>query len=148
MQPPFRPATTADEPALLELMREFYQEGRIPFDERAARAALRGVLADPAHGRALLIEVEGAVAGYLAICFGWSLEFHGRDAFIDELYVRERFRGRGIGTRALEVAAEVCRTSGVRALHLEVERSNTRAQSVYRRTGFADRDYYLMTRRL
>jgi diamine N-acetyltransferase len=148
MQPPFRPATTADEPTLLELMREFYQEGRIPFDERAARAALRGVLADPAHGRALLIEVEDAVAGYLVVCFGWSLEFHGRDAFLDELYLRERFRGQGIGTRALEVAAEVCRTSGVRALHLEVERSNTRAQSVYRRTGFADRDYYLMTRRL
>ena len=148
MQPPFRPATTADEPTLLELMREFYREGRMPFDERAARAALRGVLADPAHGRALLIEVEGAVAGYLVVCFGWSLEFHGRDAFLDELYVRERFRGQGIGTRALEVAAEVCRTSGVRAMHLEVERSNTRAQSVYRRTGFADRDYYLMTRRL
>ena len=148
MQPPFRPATTADEPTLLELMREFYQEGRIPFDERAAQAALRGVLADPAHGRALLIEVEDAVAGYLVVCFGWSLEFHGRDAFLDELYLRERFRGQGIGTRALEVAAEVCRTSGVRALHLEVERSNTRAQSVYRRTGFADRDYYLMTRRL
>src|SRR5262245_13653892 len=148
MELPFRPATTADEPALLELMREFYQEGRISFDERAARAALRGVLADPAHGRALLIEVEGAVAGYLVVCFGWSLEFHGRAAFLDELYVRERFRGQGIGTRALEVAAEVCRTSGVRAMHLEVERSNTRAQSVYRRTGFADRDYYLMTRRL
>jgi ribosomal protein S18 acetylase RimI-like enzyme len=129
-------------------MCEFYQEGRIPFDERAARAALRGVLADPAHGRALLIEVEDAVAGYLVVCFGWSLEFHGRDAFLDELYLRERFRGQGIGTRALEVAAEVCRTSGVRALHLEVERSNTRAQAVYRRTGFADRDYYLMTRRL
>jgi ribosomal protein S18 acetylase RimI-like enzyme len=105
------------------------------------------VLADPSHGRAVLIEVEGAVAGYLVVCFGWSLEFHGRDAFVDELYVRSRFRGQGIGTRALEVAAEVCRTSGVRALHLEVERSNTRAQSVYRRTGFADREHYLMTRR-
>jgi ribosomal protein S18 acetylase RimI-like enzyme len=148
MQAPFRPATTADEPTLLELMREFYQEGRMPFQEGAARVALRGVLADPSRGRALLIEVDGAVAGYLVVCFGWSLEFHGRDAFVDELYVRSRFRGQGIGTRALEVAAEVCRTSGVRALHLEVERSNTRAQSVYRRTGFADRDHYLMTRRL
>jgi ribosomal protein S18 acetylase RimI-like enzyme len=148
MQPPFRPATTADETALIELMREFYQEGRMPFDEPAARAALRGVLADPALGRAMLIELEGALAGYLVVCFGWSLEFHGRDAFVDELYLRERFRGRGIGARALEVAAEVCRTSGVRALHLEVEKSNKRAQSVYRRTGFADRSHYLMTRRL
>jgi GNAT superfamily N-acetyltransferase len=130
MQAPFRPATTADEATLLELMREFYREGRMPFDERAARAALRGLLADPGRGRALLIEVDGAIAGYLVVCFGWSLEFQGRDAFVDELYLRERFRGRGIGTRALEVAAEVCRISDVRALHLEVERGNARAQSL------------------
>jgi ribosomal protein S18 acetylase RimI-like enzyme len=144
----FRPATTADEPTLLELMREFYLHEGIAWVESAARAALRGVLDDPSHGRAVLIEVDGAVAGYFVVCFGWSLEFHGRDAFVDELYLRDRFRGRGIGTRALEVAAELCRTSGVRALHLEVERSNTRAQAVYRRTGFVDREHYLMTRRL
>ena len=89
-----------------------------------------------------------AVAGYLVVCFGWSLEFQGRDAFVDELYVREAFRGQGLGTRALEVAADLCRASGVRALHLEVERRNTRAQDVYRRAGFVDREYYLMTRRL
>jgi len=148
MEAPFRPATTADEPALLELMREFYRDGRMDFHEGAARAALRGVLDDPSHGRAVLLEIDGAVAGYLVVCFGWSLEFHGRDAFVDELYVRGRFRGRGIGTRALEAAAELCRSNGVCALHLEVERSNTRAQSVYRRTGFVDRKFVLMTRRL
>jgi ribosomal protein S18 acetylase RimI-like enzyme len=148
LEAPFRPATTADEPVLLELMREFYRDGRMAFHEGAARAALRGVLDDPSRGRGVIIEIDGAVAGYFVVCFGWSLEFHGRDAFVDELYLRGRFRGRGIGTRALEAAAEVCRTSGVRALHLEVERSNTRAQAVYRRTGFVDRQHYLMTRRL
>ena len=148
MQAPFRPATLADEPTLLELMRELYLHDGMAWVEPAARAALRGVLGDPAHGFAVLIELDGAVAGYLVVCFGWSLEFHGRDAFVDELYLRERFRGRGIGTRALEAAAELCRTSGVRALHLEVERNNTRAQAVYRRTGFVDREHYLMTRRL
>ena len=144
----FRPATTADEPALFELMREFYRHEGMAWDERAARAALRGVLADPSAGRGVLIEQDGAVAGYLVVCFGFSLEFQGRDAFVDELYVREAFRGRGLGTRALEVAADLCRENGVRALHLEVERRNTRAQEIYRKAGFRDRDYYLMTRRL
>ncbi len=144
----FRPATTADEPILFELMREFYQHERMAWDEGAARAALHGVLADASRGRAVLIEVGAAVAGYLVVCFGWSLEFQGRDAFVDELYVREAFRGQGLGTRALEVAADLCRANGVRALHLEVERRNTRAQDVYRRAGFVDREYYLMTRRL
>jgi ribosomal protein S18 acetylase RimI-like enzyme len=142
----FRTATLVDEPVLLELMRELYRHEGITYVEPAAREALRGVLGDPALGRAVLIELDEAVAGYLVVCFGWSLEFHGRDAFLDELYLRDRFRGRGIGSRALEAAAELCRSNGVRALHLEVERSNTRAQSLYRRSGFVDRKYYLMTR--
>jgi len=144
----FRPATTADEPTLLELMREFYRGEGMAWDEPAARAALHGLLADPALGRGVLIEMDGALAGYLAVCFGYSLEFQGRDAFVDELYVREPFRGRGLGARALEIAAELCRAAGVRALHLEVERRNTRAQEVYRKAGFVDREHYLMTRRL
>ena len=148
MSASFRPATTADEPTLLELMRELYRHERMAWDERAARAALHGVLADPSLGRGVLIELDGAVAGYLVVCFGWSLEFQGRDAFVDEIYVREGFRGRGFGTRALEIAAELCRANGVRALHLEVERRNTRAQAVYRKAGFVDREHYLMTRRL
>jgi ribosomal protein S18 acetylase RimI-like enzyme len=148
MEAPFRPAILADEPTLLELMREFYAQERMPHDEAAARAALRGVLGDSSRGSAVLIEVDGVVAGYLVVCFGWSLEFQGRDAFVDELFLREPFRGRGIGTRALEIAAELCRANGARALHLEVERGNTRAQLLYRRAGFVDRDYYLMTRRL
>src|SRR5262245_26092827 len=144
----FRPATTADEPALFELMREFYRHEAMAWDEPAARAALHGLLADAKLGRAMLIEVDGALAGYVAVCFGYSLEFLGRDAFVDELYVREAFRGRGLGVRALEIAAELCRESGVRALHLEVEHRNARAQAIYRKAGFADREHYLMTRKL
>ena len=43
-------------------------------------------------------------------------------------------------------AEGVCRGRGVRALHLEVERENTRAQSIYRRAGFVDHDRYLLTK--
>jgi ribosomal protein S18 acetylase RimI-like enzyme len=93
-----------------------------------------------------LIRVNDATAGYLVLTFGFSLEFGGRDALIDELYVRENFRGRGLGRASLVLAAEVCREEGIRALHLEVDRVNTRAQGVYRQAGFRDHDRYLLTK--
>ncbi len=84
--------------------------------------------------------------GYVALTFGYSLEFHGRDAFVDELFVRAERRGEGAGTAALGFIMDTCPTLGVHALHLEVERVNTAAQALYRLFGFHDHDGYLMTR--
>src|SRR5687767_3006332 len=102
------------------MMRELYEHERMDFDERAARAALAQLLADDSHGVAHLILYGAEVAGYLVLTFGFSLEFGGRDAFVDELYVGDGFRGHGAGKAALAFAAEVCRARGIRALHLEV----------------------------
>ena len=148
MEPVFTPAGASDADELVELMREFYAFDHIAFDEGAARAALRQILGDGRFGVVHLIRVgaQEAAAGYLVVTFGFSLEFHGRDAFVDELYLRENFRGRGIGRACIEFAAEVCRAEGIAALHLEAERANTRAQALYRRVGFREHDRYLMTK--
>ncbi len=145
-EPAFRPATPADLDALVAMMREFYAHESMRFDPGVARAAMLGLLEDPSRGRAWLIADAEGPAGYLALTLGWSLEFGGRDAFLDEIFLAERLRGRGVGARAIDVALEACRALGVRALHLEVERGNARAQSLYRRMGFEDHDRYLMTK--
>ena len=93
-----------------------------------------------------MIEADGGPVGYVVLTLGFSLEFHGRDAFVDEIYIRAQYRGRGIGGKALAFAEGACRSLGVRALHLEVERKNTAAQAVYRKVGFKDHDRYLMTK--
>ena len=69
--------------------------------------------------------------GYLVVAFGYSLEFRGRDAFVDELYVAPTHRGRGLGREALRVAEPCCLEAGVRALHLEVRPGNARARGLY-----------------
>lgn len=144
----FETAAARDVDLLVRMMRDFYESEHIEFEERAARAALGELLADERLGRVHLIRSGAEVIGYLVLTFGFSLEFGGRDAFVDELFVREGWRGRGAGRRALEFAEGVCRAGGVRALHLEVERANTGAQALYRRAGFRDHDRYLLTRRL
>lgn len=148
MEPSFRVAGAADADALLAMMRGLYAHERIDFDEPAARRALGELLEDDSRGAAHLILLGGEVAGYLVLTFGFSLEFGGRHAFVDELFVREEFRGRGAGQAALRFAGEVCRALGVRALRLEVERANEAAHGLYRRAGFAAHDRHLMTRRL
>jgi ribosomal protein S18 acetylase RimI-like enzyme len=144
--PNFKPATPNDIEPLIAMMRELYAHDGLAFDEANARRALSGLIADKTFGRAFLIIIAGEVAGYVVLTFGYSLEFHGRDAFVDELYLRDDYRGQGIGKRALRFLTEICAAEGVGALHLEVERSNTPAQAVYRKFGFKDHDRYLMTR--
>ncbi len=146
MEVEFKPAGAGDEGALVEMMREFNEHEGIRFDERAVRDALGLLLADASLGRVWFIGAGAETLGYLVLTFGFSLEFRGRDAFIDELFVRDEFRGRGLGASAIRFAEGVRRERGVRALHLEVERANTGAQSVYRKAGFKDHDRYLLTK--
>ncbi len=142
----FKLAGVADVDLLVEFMREFYALDHLAWDEQAARDALRQILSNNSFGRVWLIQVGGGPVGYIVLTLGFSLEFHGRDAFIDEIYIRSEYRGRGIGRRALEVAEGACRSLGVGALHLEVGRENTDAQGMYRKAGFEDQDSRLMTK--
>jgi ribosomal protein S18 acetylase RimI-like enzyme len=147
METRFNIAQPADTETLISLMREYYVYDHIPFDESLARAALARLTDDETLGRIWLIEQGDQAIGYLAITLGYSLEY-GRDAFIDEVYLREPYRGQGLGQRAFTLAEEACRALGVQALHLEVERDNGRAQAFYRKIGYEDHDRYLLTKRL
>ncbi|HYH83022.1 MAG TPA: GNAT family N-acetyltransferase [Longimicrobium sp.] len=145
-EPTFAVATLDDEPLLTELMREFYLHEGLDFERSRSREAFRTLVGDPALGRVWLMRVGGETVGYAAVTVCYSLEFAGRYALVDELYVREGWRGRGIGARALELAAEACRELGVAAVRLEVDTGNTRAMALYGRLGFELQERYMMSR--
>jgi ribosomal protein S18 acetylase RimI-like enzyme len=144
----FRLAETADIELLLHFMREYCAFDHLPFKEETRRRTLAQFISDERLGRLWVILSGGEAIGYLALTLGYSFEFGGYDAFIDEVYIRESQRGRGIGKLALQMAEDECRALEVRALHLEVERENTNAQALYRKVGFVDHNRYLMTKRI
>lgn len=141
-------ATHADLEAVLALHRDFYEEDHYAFREEEARANLAFLLSDPRLGRLFAIDNDRSVVGYLVLAFGFSLEFGGRNAVVDELYLAPGHRGHGLGTKALAAAEEVCRELGIRAIHLVVERYKKEAQALYRRLGFVAYDRDLMTKTL
>ena len=144
----FRAAGSSDLQFVLPLMAAYYAEDGYPFVESAAHASATKLLTTPSLGGLWVAEIEEQVAGYMAVTFGFSLEYEGRDAFLDELYIAQRFRGRGLGREAMVLAESFCRQSGVQALHLEVERHRNEARELYRSSGFESRSRELMTKRL
>lgn len=142
------PADPADRPRLLSLMRAFYAGEGLAWDETTVTGCLGRMWDDPRHGRTWLATSAGEAVGYGIVTFGFSLEYGGVDALVDELYVRPDWRGRGIGTALLAAIEAGCRDSRISALHLEVDHDNLDGQRLYRRRGFVDHDRYLMTKRL
>jgi len=137
--PQFRLAVESDADTLLEFMRAYYAFDGHGFDRNKARVALARLLRDGNLGLAWLILDGETPVGYVVLCFGYSLEWLGRDAFVDEFYLREEYRGHGWGRKTMAFVEDAARAAGIRAVHLEVVRQNTAALQIYTKMGFQER---------
>lgn len=144
--PQFRLATEHDADTLLQFMQTYYAFDGHGFDREKARSALLALLRNANLGRAWLILEGDAPAGYIVLCFGYSLEWLGRDAFVDEFFLREPYRGRGWGHAAMEFVEGEARRAGIRTLHLEVVEKNVGALDFYRKYGFQEHQSRLLSK--
>jgi GNAT superfamily N-acetyltransferase len=142
----FRPAEIADLDRIVPMMSRLYGQDGLPFDAARVRGTAEWLLAHPDSGGIWTIEADGAAAGYIVMTVCASLEFHGRFALLDELYLEEPWRGRGLGARAIEFAAQWAQARGMAAVRLETAHDNLRAQRLYRKRGFVLHDRHLMTK--
>jgi len=142
-------ATHADLDTLLSLMHQMQKDDPWSevFDEIILRQNLCVLLGNAHYGSVYLARDQQIAVGYLVICFDFSLEYRGKGAWIDELFVQSSHRGQGIGTQLLDLAETVSREQGAQFLHLEVNHGNG-AVELYRRRGFVDHQRFLMTKSL
>ena len=119
----------------------------IKLSDEQRQAAVRPLLEGIPHGMIYLAGPRKAPVGYIIITLGYSVELGGIEGFIDEFFIREKVRGRGMGHEVLTTLLPALKDHGIKALHLEVERNNETAQRLYKRAGFEAREnYILMTR--
>jgi len=141
---PIRHAAPADAPAVMAMMRSFYDEDGLRL-HAAAGEALAELLATPALGAVLLDEEVGGPAGYAVVTLGFSLELGGRDAFVDELFVERAHRRHGRGGALLAAAQAWARGAGAGVIHLEVAQPDEAKLRLYAAAGFRSRPHPLMT---
>ena len=141
-------ATKSNAKLILRMMEDFYAIDNYPFEVEKASSNLHEFLENDTLGVLLLVVSDEHTVGYLALTFGFSFEYGGRDAFIDEFFLVEEVRGRGVGSQVMMLLDEEAKTHGVNALHLEVEPHNVKGNRIYQKAGYASNDRSLMTKRI
>lgn len=143
-----RPATADDADAVMRMMATFNTHESIAFSIEGLARSYGELLAHPEQGVILLAEVGGVPAGYAVVSYGFDFEYGGRDAFLCELFVVERYRNKSVGRSLLGAVETHCQGAGVKALHLIVRSDNASAQILYRRNGFTFDPRLLMSKPL
>ena len=131
-----RTATREDVPVLLSLIREL-----ATYEKKAEKAVvteedlLRDGFGPQPKFRALIAEWEGEPAGYASFFYFYST-FQGRPAlFLEDLFVLDEFRGKGIGKALLAAVAKLAIEEKCFGLRWEVLDWNTPAIKFYEKLG-------------
>jgi len=142
-----RAATTVDAKVILPLLEAYWAyEGTAGFDPNTLNRRLVEFLSNRTYGLAWVAQDADRLVGYLLTAFVFSFEYGGRMAEVDEFFVEEASRGRGIGRRMLETARHALAGEGCAALQLQVAEGNRQAQNFYSSFGFRPkRSYRLWT---
>src|SRR6516162_7701147 len=125
-----RPAVPADIPALLALVRRYWEfEGIKGFAALRVELVLQRLLAGPqAPGAIWVAESERTLLGYLIVVLVVSVEHQGLMGEIDEFFVMPEARSLGTGARLLAAAEAGLRQRGCVRLQLQLGTTNTRAR--------------------
>ena len=144
MDKKIRLASDQDVANLLPLVSAYHHFERLNTSEPERESAVRRLLSNSEFGRIWLIFCDEKLSGYIVICRGFSIEFNGFDAFVDEFYLVPEIRGKGVGTWVLGVIKQKAKEFDVNALHLEVARNNSGARNLYVKAGFEAREKYVL----
>jgi GNAT superfamily N-acetyltransferase len=127
-------ATINDEESLVELLNTLFSiEQDFTPDEAAQRNGLRLLLERPDHGQIFVAhhpkaKVIGMVSAQLVI----STAMGGPSAWIEDMVVREPFRGQGVGKVLLKSAEEWAKSKGARRVQLVADADNVPALEFYK----------------
>src|SRR5271163_1607934 len=122
-----RPATIGDAGLLRTLIRELaefeHELDHVVIEE--ADLARDGFGPDPKF-RALIAEWDNQPAGY-ALFFGYYSTWVGPGLYLEDLFVRARFRGEGVGTALMAAVARIALRENFRVMRWEVLNWNEKA---------------------
>jgi len=143
-QPLFKPFTVQDAPVVVYMMQEFYAIDNYPMDVAVAKDLFLEFIANNSLGSGWTLVLDGEVMGYFILTFVFSFEYKGRIAFLDELFVSEKARGRGLGKKALGFIAQQAKLLSLKIIYLEIENHNEAARKLYLSNGFTLHNRALM----
>ena len=132
-----------DREEILAMMRVFYASPAVLTDgsEEIFQRDIENCLGDNPFVEGYVMEEENLLQGYAMIAKSYSTEFGKPCIWIEDIYIKEEYRGRGIGSSFFDF---ITKKYTDHIFRLEVEEENERAIHVYRSCGFAVLPYMEM----
>ena len=127
----FKPLEISDISIITQMMQDFYAIDNYPMDVEVAKELFQEFISNENLGKSWLIYSENEIVGYIILTFIFSFEYGGKIAFVDELFIKETARGKGIGKEAIQFIQREVPKLSLKLLYLEVEPHNENAQKLY-----------------
>ena len=143
MNSTIRTMNASDRAEVLEMMRVFYASPAVLSNgsEEIFANDIDNCVNDNPYLEGFVVENGKKIQGYAMVAKSFSTEFGKPCIWIEDLYIKEQYRGMGLGSRLLEYIAERFTNCIFR---LEVEEENERAIRVYEKCGFSVLPYMEM----
>ncbi len=124
-----------DRDAVLEMMRVFYSSDAVLSNgsEEIFGADIDNCVGQSPYVEGYIFEDAGVIQGYAMVAKSYSTEFGKPCIWIEDIYIKDEYRGQGIGSSFFRYIEEKYPEA---VLRLEVEPENERAVSVYESCGF------------
>jgi len=137
-----RPATIHDAALLSTMIRELAEfERELDLVTIEEADLVRDGFGEHPLFRAFVAEFDQQPAGY-ALFWPYYSTWEGPSLFLEDLFVREMFRGRGIGKALLAAVARIAVDEHCYGIHWEVLDWNVTAIEVYKAMGSEFRDQW------
>lgn len=136
-----------DKPEVMEMMQVFYTSdavftnGSQEIFERDIENCING---NP-YLEGYIFENEGEIQGYGMLAKSFSTEFGKPCIWLEDIYIKEKFCGQGIGSYFLDFVEQKYPDS---VLRLEAEEENERAVHVYKKCGYEVLPYMEMKKEI
>lgn len=144
MEVRFKPFGTSDAATVVGMMEQFYAIDGYPMDAAVSKGLFFEFTENESLGKGWQLLSDGQPVGYVILTFVFSFEYAGCIAFVDELFITEAFRGKGLAKQALDFIKEEAKTLSIKVLYLEIEPHNETARKLYLSKGFAPHKRGLM----
>ncbi|KFN48831.1 GNAT family N-acetyltransferase [Arenimonas composti] len=131
-----RAATAADADLLYALMRALAEyEGDVRHLLIDREALRRDGPGGAERFGAFIAESDGEALGFVSYTRTYAIWAAHARLLIDDVYVSDAARGRGVGERLMQAVRELARSEGAGSIRWTVQPGNTRAQAFYARLG-------------
>ena len=140
-----RVMTIKDKPSVIEMMRAFYSSTAVLSNgtDEIFSNDIENCINDSPYLEGYIIEDSKEIQGYAMIAKSFSTEFGKPCIWIEDLYIKDMYRGLGLGSLFMDFITKKYVDTIFR---LEVEEENERAVKVYEKCGFTVLPYMEMKR--